>query len=54
VFDAWDGCLLGIVSRKIESTWRSATSTRTMRSDVAKYFVPAAVIRSFLPAAAQF
>jgi S1-C subfamily serine protease len=54
VFDAWDGCLLGIVSRKIEATWRSATSTRTMRSDVAKYFVPATVIRSFLPAAAQF
>jgi S1-C subfamily serine protease len=54
VFDAWNGCLLGIVSRKIEATWRSATSTRAMRSDVAKYFVPATVIRSFLPRAAQF
>jgi hypothetical protein len=52
VFDAANLCLLGIMSRKISVTLRSskpgaqATETR----DIAKYFVPASVIKDFIPA----
>lgn len=49
VFDPQRRCLLGIVSRKI-----SRTITRPGRPpenhDIAKYFVPAATIRAFIPA----
>ena len=46
VFDAEKKCLLGIMSRKLQV--RSPSGESTM--DVAKYFVPSAVIRKFLPA----
>jgi hypothetical protein len=53
VFDASQQCLLGIVSRKI--------SVRTVRAgvpgplvDLAKYFVPVADIKAFLPADVRF
>ena len=54
VFDAWRGCLLGIMSRKIETVTRAPDGMRTVKRDLAKYFVPAAVIKSFLPPSAQF
>jgi hypothetical protein len=50
VFDADKKCLLGIMSRKIQV--RSPSGESTM--DVAKYFVPAAVIRNFIPANNRF
>jgi hypothetical protein len=56
VFDARDLCLLGIVSRKISVMQRAAkiggpvTATR----DIAKYFVPAPVIRAFIPPSVTF
>ena len=54
VFDAWRGCLLGIMSRKIETIARSRDGMREVRRDLAKYFVPAAVIAPFLPPTARF
>jgi S1-C subfamily serine protease len=54
VFDAWRGCLLGIMSRKIETISHSRDGMHTARRDLAKYFVPAAVIASFLPPTARF
>ena len=50
VFDARDLCLLGIVSRKISVTrqpLRIGAPSRT--TDIAKYFVPAAAIKAFVP-----
>ena len=51
VFDARDRCLLGIISRKISVGERRAglgpAPVRTI--DIAKYFVPANVIRAFIP-----
>lgn len=50
VFDARKACLLGIMSRKIQRrarVLRMGSATEEM-VDVAKYFVPAAQIRSFL------
>jgi len=55
VFDAADLCLLGIMSRKISITrqpLKIGAPSRTM--DIAKYFVPAAQIRAFIPAGASF
>jgi hypothetical protein len=50
VFDAETKCLLGIISRKI-SEYRSAKRPgKRELYDVAKYFVPASVITSFIPA----
>jgi hypothetical protein len=43
VFDPNRKCLLGIMSRKFTS------HTAGRDKDVAKYFVPAAVIRDFMP-----
>jgi hypothetical protein len=43
VFDPDQKCLLGIMSRKF------TIQTTEGERDVAKYFVPAAQIRSFLP-----
>jgi hypothetical protein len=52
VFDAANLCLLGIISRKISVVQRGlrlgAPVTATT-SDIAKYFVPAFVIKAFIP-----
>lgn len=45
VFDAEKHCLLGVMSRKITQSSPSGES----RMDIAKYFVPAYVIRDFIP-----
>ena len=53
VFDARQQCLLGIISRKI--TVRRMRPGQPLRQfDIAKYFVPAADIKAFLPADASF
>jgi S1-C subfamily serine protease len=55
VFDAADLCLLGIMSRKISILQRPlkpGAPARTM--DIAKYFVPAAEIRAFIPQTVSF
>ncbi len=55
VFDAANLCLLGIVSRKISIVQRPLTPGATDHStDIAKYFVPAAQIRAFLPSNVSF
>jgi S1-C subfamily serine protease len=51
VFDAQRGCLLGIVSGKIydsQLVTRNNKPTREQK-DIAKFFVPAPVIRKFIP-----
>jgi hypothetical protein len=56
VFDARDQCLLGIVSRKISAVQQEmklGTPVRTSR-DIAKYFVPVADIKAFIPPSASF
>jgi Trypsin-like peptidase domain len=52
VFDAGQKCLLGIMSRKITTTLTKANGERE-EQDVAKYFVPAAAIRAFIPSRYQ-
>lgn len=55
VFDARDLCLLGIISRKIsivQQPFKIGAPART--TDIAKYFVPAAQIRAFIPQNASF
>jgi S1-C subfamily serine protease len=55
VFDAADLCLLGIMSRKISITQqplRIGAQPRT--TDIAKYFVPAAAIKAFIPKSVTF
>lgn len=47
VFRAGRRCLLGIMSRKIQVKTNGARASEL--KDLAKYFVPASVIRSFLP-----
>ena len=54
VFDARDGCLMGIMSRKIELIHRDPSSFRTTRLAIAKYFVPVETIHEFLPPDVQF
>jgi hypothetical protein len=49
VFDAQWKCLLGIMSRKIVAKLADGKT-----KDIAKYFVPAATIRAFVPADARF
>jgi Trypsin-like peptidase domain len=51
VFDSWNKCLLGIISRKISVGQRSAgLGTAPVHTiDIAKYFVPANVIKAFIP-----
>ena len=50
VFDARDLCLLGIMSRKISVGLRPFTVGAPPRTvDIAKYFVPAAQIKAFIP-----
>lgn len=47
VFDVQQRCLLGIMSRKISI--RTSVDGKAQTRDLAKYFVPASEIRSFLP-----
>jgi S1-C subfamily serine protease len=55
VFDAGDLCLLGIMSRKISVTSRPFTAGAPARMvDIAKYFVPAAQIKAFIPQNVSF
>ncbi|HEY5203194.1 MAG TPA: trypsin-like peptidase domain-containing protein [Roseiarcus sp.] len=55
VFDAGDLCLLGIVSRKISVTSRPFIIGAPAHTvDIAKYFVPAAQIKAFIPANVSF
>src|SRR6266540_926878 len=48
VFDAGTKCLLGIMSQKI-SVRPTSADTGSEQKDIAKYFVPASVIRAFIP-----
>jgi hypothetical protein len=50
VFDAGQKCLLGIMSRKIQT--RAAAESEP--KDIAKYFVPASTIAEFIPAEYRF
>ena len=50
VFDTNHRCLLGIISRKISKSLGGPYSGRAKTQDIAKYFVPAAEIATFLPA----
>jgi hypothetical protein len=56
VFDAWNKCLLGIMSRKISVGQRSAglAPTPVHSIDIAKYFVPASAIKAFIPPNVSF
>jgi hypothetical protein len=55
VFDAGDLCLLGIMSRKISVSSRPFTAGGPARTvDIAKYFVPAAQIKAFIPQNVSF
>jgi hypothetical protein len=55
VFDAGDLCLLGIMSRKISVISRPLNLGGPARSvDIAKYFVPAAQIKAFIPETVSF
>ena len=53
VFDAGQKCLLGIMSRKI-TVRPSNRDTEGEPKDIAKYFVPASVIRAFVPTQSRF
>jgi len=44
-----DACLLGIMSRKIQARPKGDDS-KSVAQDLAKYFVPASSIRTFIPA----
>jgi hypothetical protein len=55
VFDAGDLCLLGIMSRKlsiVQQPLKIGAPART--TDIAKYFVPVAQIKAFIPQNASF
>ena len=55
VFDAADLCLLGIMSRKISITRQPLKIGALARTtDIAKYFVPAATIKAFIPQSVSF
>ena len=55
VFDAHDLCLLGIISRKISVTRRPPMiGAPSHTTDIAKYFVPAAAIKDFIPQGVSF
>lgn len=49
VFDLKQRCLLGIMSRKISQKRINAMTRQEETIDIAKYFVPAAEIATFLP-----
>ena len=48
VFDAGNKCLLGIISRKL-SVRPNSEDAKSEEKDIAKYFVPASTIRTFIP-----
>jgi hypothetical protein len=50
VFDAGQKCLLGIMSRKIQTRATAESEPK----DIAKYFVPASTIAEFIPAEYRF
>ncbi len=55
VFDAANLCLLGIISRKISIVQRPLKPGAPDRTtDIAKYFVPAAEIKAFIPPSVSF
>jgi hypothetical protein len=55
VFDAADLCLLGIMSRKISITQQPLKiGAQPRTTDIAKYFVPAAAIKAFIPKSVTF
>jgi hypothetical protein len=55
VFDADHLCLLGIISRKISTVRRpSKLGAPSRTTDIAKYFVPAAEIKAFIPPNVSF
>ena len=55
VFDAGDLCLLGIISRKLSIVQQPLKIGAAARAtDIAKYFVPAAQIKAFIPENASF
>jgi hypothetical protein len=49
VFEAQRKCLLGIVSRGISQVYTQRASDKKITRNLAKYFVPAATIREFMP-----
>jgi hypothetical protein len=53
VFDAGQKCLLGIISLKIYQT-PSNKAPESEHRDIAKYFVPASIIRAFIPPEYRF
>jgi hypothetical protein len=53
VFDAGQKCLLGIISRKITVRPNSG-APESEQKDIAKYFVPASIIRAFIPPEYRF
>jgi hypothetical protein len=53
VFDAGQKCLLGIISLKIYQT-PSSEAPESEHRDIAKYFVPASIIRAFIPPEYRF
>lgn len=53
VFDAGRKCLLGIMSRKIQVRVNGADAESESK-DLAKYFVPASTIRTFIPSEYRF
>jgi hypothetical protein len=56
VFDAKEKCLLGIISRKISGVQVKQVNGQLVRDpvDIAKYFVPASEIASFIPSDIRF
>jgi S1-C subfamily serine protease len=55
VFDAADLCLLGIITRKISITQQpTKIGALPHTTDIAKYFVPAAAIKAFIPQGVSF
>jgi S1-C subfamily serine protease len=55
VFDAGRLCLMGIMSRKLSVTSRPLIAGAPARTvDIAKYFVPAAQIKAFIPENVSF
>jgi hypothetical protein len=53
VFDAGNKCLLGIISRKL-SVKPNSKDAKSEEKDIAKYFVPASTIRTFVPSEYRF
>ncbi len=53
VFDAGQKCLLGIISLKLYQT-PSSGAPESEHRDIAKYFIPASIIRAFIPPEYRF